>query len=242
MAAVLENTSVYTPAAVWQLLSTTRRGIGSATLSRSASAEAPTSCRRPRSSAKAIKPSPRSGSNPPCPMKWNTWQPPYSASCAASQLCPTTQSTVISPRACNGASTRCSNRRCSASASRAARSPGSASWLPFALVLVGLSLAVQSTGTITKIRNVDQGDEVALQVEGVVNCSVNAQEALGRSRRLEPLQLALTSSDRLMRILRPIVLSEPLLMQTCQTETAQRRSVGAQLVGDQQFGSKPLLF
>ena len=31
-------------------------------------------------------------------------------------------------------------------------------------------------------------------------------------------------------------------MQTGQTETAQRRSVGAQLVGDQQFGSKPLLF
>ena len=83
---------------------------------------------------------------------------------------------------------------------------------------------------------------MALQVEGVVNCSVNAQEALGRSRRLEPLQLALASSDRLMRILCPIVLSEPLLMQTSQTETAQRRSVGAQLVGDQQFGSKPLLF
>jgi hypothetical protein len=85
---------------------------------------------------------------------------------------------------------------------------------------------------------IGSGDEVALQVEGVVNCSVNAQEALGRSR----LQLALASSDRLMRILRPIVLSEPLLMQTGQTETTQRRSVGAQLVDDQQFGSKPLLF
>ena len=50
---------------------------------------------------------------------------------------------------------------------------------------------------------------MALQVEGVVNCSVNAQEALGRSRRLEPLQLALASSDRLMRILRPIILPDP---------------------------------
>jgi hypothetical protein len=40
---------------------------------------------------------------------------------------------------------------------------------------------------------------VALQVEGVVNRSVNAEEALGRSRRLEPLQFALPSSDYLMR-------------------------------------------
>jgi hypothetical protein len=60
---------------------------------------------------------------------------------------------------------------------------------------------------------------VALQVERVVNRSVNAKEALGRSRRLEPLQFALPSSDYLMRILRPIILSESLLMRTGQSET-----------------------
>ena len=43
------------------------------------------------------------------------------------------------------------------------------------------------------------GDEVALKVEGVVNRTVHAQEALGGSSRLEPLQLALASSDCLMR-------------------------------------------
>jgi hypothetical protein len=56
------------------------------------------------------------------------------------------------------------------------------------------------------------GDEVALKVEGVVNRTVQAQEALGGSSRLEPLQLALASSDCLMRFLRPIVLPKPLLM------------------------------
>ena len=119
---MLENTSVSAPAAVWQLLSITSRGIGSARLSRSARSEAPTSCLRPCSPTNAITPSPRSRSNPPCPMKWNTWQPAYIASCAASQFCPATQSTAMSPRACKGASSRCS-RRCSLSASKAARSP-----------------------------------------------------------------------------------------------------------------------
>src|SRR5438874_12467003 len=41
----------------------------------------------------------------------------------------------------------------------------------------------------------------------------------------------------LMRILRPTVLSKPLLMRTGQSETAERRGVGAQFVGDQQFRS-----
>jgi len=50
------------------------------------------------------------------------------------------------------------------------------------------------------------GYEVALQVEGVVNRSVHAEKALGRSRRLEALQLALASSHCLMRVFRPIVI------------------------------------
>src|ERR1700730_4259627 len=54
------------------------------------------------------------------------------------------------------------------------------------------------------------GDEVALKVKGVVNRTVSAEEALGGSSRLEPLQLALAASDCLMRILPPIVLFQPL--------------------------------
>ena len=50
------------------------------------------------------------------------------------------------------------------------------------------------------------GDEVALEVEGVVNRTVHAEKALGGLSRPEPLQLALASSDSLMRILYTIIL------------------------------------
>src|SRR6202011_2108412 len=85
------------------------------------------------------------------------------------------------------------------------------------------------------------GDEVALEVEGVVNRTVHAEEALGGSSRLEPLQLALASSDCLMRILRPIVFPKPLLMPTGQSKTPERGGVGAQLVGNQQFRHEAVL-
>jgi hypothetical protein len=44
-----------------------------------------------------------------------------------------------------------------------------------------------------------------------------------------------------MRILRPIVLPKTLLMPTGQSQTPERRGVGAQLVGDQQFRRETLL-
>jgi hypothetical protein len=47
---------------------------------------------------------------------------------------------------------------------------------------------------------------MALEVEDIVDRGVNRQEALGRSGRLETLHLVLASSNRLMRILSPIVL------------------------------------
>src|SRR5882757_11401653 len=63
------------------------------------------------------------------------------------------------------------------------------------------------------------GDEVALQIEGIVDGGVHAEETLGRSSGLEALLLALSSSHGLMRILCPIILPEPLLMPTGQSET-----------------------
>jgi hypothetical protein len=53
---------------------------------------------------------------------------------------------------------------------------------------------------------------MALEVEGVVDGGMHAEKALCGARRLEPLHFALASSHRLMRVLRPIVLSEPLLV------------------------------
>jgi hypothetical protein len=82
---------------------------------------------------------------------------------------------------------------------------------------------------------------VALKVEGVVNHTMQAWEALSGSSRLEPLQLALASSDCLMRILRPIVFPKPLLMRAGQSQAPKRRGIGAQLVGDQGFRRETLL-
>ena len=55
-------------------------------------------------------------------------------------------------------------------------------------------------------------NEMALKVEGVVDDSVHAEEALGRSSRFEALHFALSSSHHLMRIFGPIVHPEPLFV------------------------------
>jgi hypothetical protein len=47
---------------------------------------------------------------------------------------------------------------------------------------------------------------MALEVEGIVDGGVHAQEPLRRCRRFEALHLALAPSHHLMRILGPIVL------------------------------------
>jgi hypothetical protein len=72
---------------------------------------------------------------------------------------------------------------------------------------------------------------MTLDVERVVNGGVNGQEALGRSGRFETLHLALASSSRLMRILGPIVLAQPLLMARRQSNFGLCRAVRAKLVG-----------
>ena len=81
---------------------------------------------------------------------------------------------------------------------------------------------------------------MALKVEDVVDRTVHAEETLDGSSRLEPLQLALTSSDSLMRILRSVVFPKPLLMPTGQSQSSERAGVRAQLVGDQQFRREAL--
>jgi len=53
--------------------------------------------------------------------------------------------------------------------------------------------------------------------------------------------LLLSSSHRLMRVFGAIVPAQPLLVRAGQPQTPERRGVGAQLVGDQQFGCEALL-
>ena len=57
---------------------------------------------------------------------------------------------------------------------------------------------------------------MALEIEGVVDGGMHAEKALCGAGRLEALHFAFASSDRLMRVLRPIVLSEPLLVGAAQ--------------------------
>ena len=70
---------------------------------------------------------------------------------------------------------------------------------------------------------------------------MEAEKTLRRSGRLETLHLALAPPHDLMGILSAIVLSEPLLMRTNQAKVAERRAIGAQLVGHQKFRHKALL-
>src|SRR6202048_396575 len=72
---------------------------------------------------------------------------------------------------------------------------------------------------------------MALEVEGIVDGGMNAQKALRRGRRFEALHLALAPAHHLMRILRPIVFSQALLMVAGKSEMPKGSAVGAQLVG-----------
>jgi hypothetical protein len=67
---------------------------------------------------------------------------------------------------------------------------------------------------------------MTLEIEGVVDRGMHAEEALGRSSRFEPLDLAFSSPHRLMRILGAIVLPEPLLMKAGQLQLPERRASG----------------
>jgi hypothetical protein len=81
---------------------------------------------------------------------------------------------------------------------------------------------------------------MALKIEGVVNGGVNGEKTPSGTSRLEPLHFALAPSHCLIRVFRPIVLSQPLLMRTRQPQTPERRGIGAQLIGDQQFRREAL--
>ena len=81
---------------------------------------------------------------------------------------------------------------------------------------------------------------MALDVERVLDGGVDRQESLGSSGRFETLHLPLASSSRLMRILSPIVLPQPLLVPSRQSHCGLCRAVRAKLVGDQNIRREAL--
>jgi hypothetical protein len=83
---------------------------------------------------------------------------------------------------------------------------------------------------------------VPLKIERVVDDGMDAEEALGRPGRLEPLHFALSSTHGLMGIFNAFVLSEALLMRARQPQLPEGRSVRAQFIGDQQFSARSLAF
>lgn len=67
---------------------------------------------------------------------------------------------------------------------------------------------------------------MTLDAEGVVDCTVGRNEPLGLTLGLEPLHFSLPSSDRQMRILRPIVIPQsPRPMAILAPQNLHRRSV-----------------
>src|SRR5215207_3371097 len=67
-------------------------------------------------------------------------------------------------------------------------------------------------GTCPDVAQGSAGDQMTLDVEGIVDGGVRGEKSLSGAGGLEPLHLALPSSHRLVRVLRPIVLAQALLM------------------------------
>jgi hypothetical protein len=75
------------------------------------------------------------------------------------------------------------------------------------------------------------GNQMALEVEGVVGGGMHRDEALGGSRRFEPLHLTFSSAEWLVGNLGPVVLVNPLFVVGAQADFREGSPVGAQLVG-----------
>src|ERR1700730_8955402 len=73
---------------------------------------------------------------------------------------------------------------------------------------------------------------MSLYIECVVNGRMDGNKTLSRLDCFETLHLSFASSKRLMRILRSIVGTQSLLVQSRKTNFAKRRSVGSEFVGD----------
>ena len=71
---------------------------------------------------------------------------------------------------------------------------------------------------------------MTLDVEGVVDGGVRGEEALSGAGGLKPLHLALPSSHRLVRVLRPIVLAQAFLVLCRHADLGLCGAIGRQFV------------
>src|SRR5690606_6902698 len=73
--------------------------------------------------------------------------------------------------------------------------------------------------------------QMALDVEVVVGGVVHRDEALGGTYRLEPLHLTFSSSEGLVGYLDPLVLVNPLFVDSAQADFLEHGAVRALLLG-----------
>ena len=75
-------------------------------------------------------------------------------------------------------------------------------------------------------------EEMSLDVEDVVNGGVDRDEALGRASRFEALHLALSSTHWLVRVFRPVIGTQSLVVPPREPDKLQRRAVGSEFVSN----------
>ena len=70
-----------------------------------------------------------------------------------------------------------------------------------------------------------------MNVEGVIDGGMHAEEPLRRTSRFEALHLPLATSDDKMRVFGTIVRPETLLVASTEPEILEGRSIGSELIG-----------
>ena len=81
-------------------------------------------------------------------------------------------------------------------------------------------------------------DQMPLNIECVVDRRMNRDKALSRSGRFEALHLSLSSSNRLVRVLRAVVGTQSLPMQSRKANFSKRRAIGSSLSVTITLGTK----
>src|SRR3954452_7182672 len=93
------------------------------------------------------------------------------------------------------------------------------------------NIAPSLEGTVTGGTVIVGGQEVATELEEVVDLAVAGEEPLGVARRLEPLHLPFSPPRRLVRALRPVVQVAALAVLDTGQDLPLGRAIAAQLVG-----------
>lgn len=88
----------------------------------------------------------------------------------------------------------------------------------------GRSIPLRDGGS-SEVSHCASGDQVSLDIEGVVDCAVGGNETLRLALRLEPLHFSFSSSDKEMRVFSPIVISQSTRLVALQAAQISQRGL-----------------